>query len=389
MPYFKDADEVYAYIGKLFEDLAAGRGAAAEVPQGQHDRPVPLPRARVRQITVSLLDGEDGRVDCGDTDLEPEVVMTMDADTAHRFWLGKVNVTVAARSRPDEGEGPRGEDPQAGAAHQADLPALPRDARGVRAPGPARGRLMAAVDPDPLARQMAGFKDFYQYLSTTRVISGRDLIGSAGFEFQKEGAARVFIVTDEVIRGTGLVERAEEGVRDGGLEVAGVFDEVPQDSSTDVVEQCAAAAKEAGADSFLARGRRLRDGHRQGGRRRLHAWRHGARAGGLPAHAARERRHGQAARDRAAGLHPHHGRHRQRGVDGRGDQGPRGEGQARDRGLPAVPAARDPRPGRHAHAAARHRGGHRYGRHDARGGELRVAPTGARTRTRARCRRCG
>ena len=57
-----------------------------------------------------------------------------------------------------------------------------------------------------------------------------------------------------MIRGTGLVERVEEGVRDGGLEVAGVFDDVPQDSSTDVVERCAAAAKEAGADSFLAVG---------------------------------------------------------------------------------------------------------------------------------------
>jgi alcohol dehydrogenase class IV len=98
------------------------------------------------------------------------------------------------------------------------------------------------------------FKDFYQYAESTRVIAGRDLLGSAGFEFQKEGAHRVFVVTDEVIRATGLVERVEAGVTDGGLEVAGVFDEVPQDSSTDVVESCAAAAKEAGADSFLAVG---------------------------------------------------------------------------------------------------------------------------------------
>jgi alcohol dehydrogenase len=97
-------------------------------------------------------------------------------------------------------------------------------------------------------------KDFYQYASPTRVIAGRDLIGSTGFEFQKEGARRVFVVTDAVIRGTGLVERAETGVTDGGLEVAGVFDDVPQDSSTEVVERCAAAAKEAGADSFLAVG---------------------------------------------------------------------------------------------------------------------------------------
>jgi alcohol dehydrogenase class IV len=97
-------------------------------------------------------------------------------------------------------------------------------------------------------------KDFYQYASPTRVIAGRDLLESTGFEFKKEGARRVFVVTDRVVRGTGLVEKVEAGVADGGLEVAGVFDDVPQDSSTGVVERCAAAAKEAGADSFLAVG---------------------------------------------------------------------------------------------------------------------------------------
>jgi alcohol dehydrogenase class IV len=97
-------------------------------------------------------------------------------------------------------------------------------------------------------------KDFYQYAATTRVIAGRDLLCSTGFEFRKEGARRVFLVTDRVIRGTGLVEKVEAGIADGGLELAGVFDEVPQDSSTAVVERCAAAAEEAGADSFLALG---------------------------------------------------------------------------------------------------------------------------------------
>ena len=36
--------------------------------------------------------------------------------------------------------------------------------------------------------------------------------------------------------------------------MAGIFDDVPQDSSTEVCDRCAAAAKEAGADSFLALG---------------------------------------------------------------------------------------------------------------------------------------
>jgi alcohol dehydrogenase class IV len=107
-----------------------------------------------------------------------------------------------------------------------------------------------ALEPTPLR----GFKDFYQYAGTTRVIAGRDLLSSTGFEFQKEGARRVFLVTDHVIRGTGLVEKVEAGVSDGGLQVAGIYDKCPQDSSTHVVDECAAAAKEAGADSFLAVG---------------------------------------------------------------------------------------------------------------------------------------
>ncbi len=103
-------------------------------------------------------------------------------------------------------------------------------------------------------RQISGFKDFYQSVNQTRVIAGRDLLSSTGFEMSKEGARRVFVVTDQVIRETGLVDRVVAGVEDGGLEVAGVFDDVPQDSSTDVCDRCGEEAKAAGADSFLAVG---------------------------------------------------------------------------------------------------------------------------------------
>jgi alcohol dehydrogenase len=103
-------------------------------------------------------------------------------------------------------------------------------------------------------RQMAGFKPFYQFASPTRVIAGRELIDSAGFEFTKEGARRAIVVTDAVIRATGLVDRVTRGLSDGGVEVAGIFDQVPQDSDTEVAAGCAGAAKKGGADSFLAVG---------------------------------------------------------------------------------------------------------------------------------------
>lgn len=98
------------------------------------------------------------------------------------------------------------------------------------------------------------FRDFFQFCIPTRVIAGRGLLEGTGFEFAKEGAKRVMLVTDEVIRETGLVDRVRAGVEDGGLEVAAVFDGVPQDSEVKVVVDCAAAAKEAGADCFLAVG---------------------------------------------------------------------------------------------------------------------------------------
>ena len=105
MPYFKDADEVYAYLGGLFESLAEDDELAPKfrkantIVQYQYRDPE-------SQITVRLIEGEDGRVDCGPTAMEPEVVMTMDADTAHRFWLGNVNVTVALARGQMRAKGP-------------------------------------------------------------------------------------------------------------------------------------------------------------------------------------------------------------------------------------------------------------------------------------------
>jgi len=101
---------------------------------------------------------------------------------------------------------------------------------------------------------MAPFKDFSQFAHPTRVIAGRGMIDSLGFEFAKDGAKRPLIVTDAVIRGTGLIEKVEAGLAADGLEVAGIFDDVPQDSGTDVVPRCAEAAAEAGADSLVAVG---------------------------------------------------------------------------------------------------------------------------------------
>ncbi|MEA2349245.1 MAG: hypothetical protein QOG86_186 [Thermoleophilaceae bacterium] len=105
MPYFKDEQEVYDYIGKLFQDLAEDDELwpkfqrANTIVQYQFRNPE-------SQITVRMQDSTDAQVDLGSTEMEPEVLMTMDADTAHKFWLGKVNVTVALARGQMKAKGP-------------------------------------------------------------------------------------------------------------------------------------------------------------------------------------------------------------------------------------------------------------------------------------------
>jgi putative sterol carrier protein len=102
---FKDSDEVYATLGRLFTDLAEDEDMAAAFSRA--DTVVRYcysdPEA---EITVSLWEGEPVEVDFGESELEPEVTMSMSADVGHRFWLGGVNVTVALARGEMRAKGP-------------------------------------------------------------------------------------------------------------------------------------------------------------------------------------------------------------------------------------------------------------------------------------------
>jgi SCP-2 sterol transfer family protein len=103
--YFKDAQEVYETIGRLMQDVASDDELAPKFRKANT-----IVRYEYREpdsaITVRLQEGQPGDVDFGETDMEPEVTMTMEADTAHRFWLGNVNVTVALARGQIKATGP-------------------------------------------------------------------------------------------------------------------------------------------------------------------------------------------------------------------------------------------------------------------------------------------
>jgi hypothetical protein len=103
--YFADEQEVYEHIGRLLVDLANDDDLVARVQKA--DTVIQyVYRDPAATITVSIKAGEPAQVDLGATSLTPEVVLSMDADTAHRFWLGQVNITVALARGQIRARGP-------------------------------------------------------------------------------------------------------------------------------------------------------------------------------------------------------------------------------------------------------------------------------------------
>ena len=105
MAYFKDAQEVYETLGKLFVDLTEDEELAPKFRKANT-----IVRYEYRDpesaVTVRLQEGQPGDVDFGESEMEPEVTMSMEADTAHKFWLGNVNVTMALAKGQMKAKGP-------------------------------------------------------------------------------------------------------------------------------------------------------------------------------------------------------------------------------------------------------------------------------------------
>lgn len=105
MALFKDAQDVYDTLGRLFVELAEDSELAPKFRKANT-----IVRYAYSEpdsaITVRLQEDQPGDVDFGDSEMEPEVTMTMKADTAHRFWLGEVNVTVALTRGEIKANGP-------------------------------------------------------------------------------------------------------------------------------------------------------------------------------------------------------------------------------------------------------------------------------------------
>ncbi|MGC9000230.1 iron-containing alcohol dehydrogenase [Caldisericum sp.] len=96
--------------------------------------------------------------------------------------------------------------------------------------------------------------EFAMFFQPTIIIFGKGVASDFSNELSELKIARPFIVADKVIRELGLLDYVLKSLTSGGFEIAGIFDEVPQDSSTSVVVKIAKAFTETNADAFVAIG---------------------------------------------------------------------------------------------------------------------------------------
>ena len=110
MPIFKDSEQFYATVGELMDrakkDPQVGPKIAKSgiVIQFRYSDPD-------AQTTINAKDkptqpGAFCDVFHGESDLKPDVVMTMKSDIAHAFWLGKVNLMTALAKKDIVAKGP-------------------------------------------------------------------------------------------------------------------------------------------------------------------------------------------------------------------------------------------------------------------------------------------
>lgn len=109
MPVFQDADQYYQTIGELINrasrDPIVGKkiGESGIVIRFVYRHPEAMTTINAKDKPAP---GSFVTIIHGPNDLHADVTMTMDADVAHAFWHGKVNLMAALSKKQIIAQGP-------------------------------------------------------------------------------------------------------------------------------------------------------------------------------------------------------------------------------------------------------------------------------------------
>lgn len=112
MPYFKDTAELESLIGGFLKEASRLAKEGDEKLATMHKNLSDLGlfvRIDIKNTKTNILidfTKDPFFVDVNNTTLEPMAVFTMNADTCHLYWLGKVNVASAIATKKMVCKGP-------------------------------------------------------------------------------------------------------------------------------------------------------------------------------------------------------------------------------------------------------------------------------------------
>jgi alcohol dehydrogenase len=95
---------------------------------------------------------------------------------------------------------------------------------------------------------------YYEFANTAKVLSGAGAIENIPFELRNMRCERALVVTNAELRRFGYADIVLSALADGGIAVGAVFDDVPVDSSVDVVNEIARLFTEQRCDCLVAVG---------------------------------------------------------------------------------------------------------------------------------------
>lgn len=95
---------------------------------------------------------------------------------------------------------------------------------------------------------------YYDFFCPVKLMVGEQALEQLPDELMALGARRPLLLTDKGVAGTGLATLLAGVMAEGGLAVAAIWDEIPADSSTAVVERIARHYRELDCDSLVALG---------------------------------------------------------------------------------------------------------------------------------------
>ncbi|WP_429215095.1 iron-containing alcohol dehydrogenase [Aeromonas veronii] len=95
---------------------------------------------------------------------------------------------------------------------------------------------------------------YYDFFCPVKLLAGEQALEQLASELASLGARRPLLLTDKGVNATGLATLLANVLAEGELPVAAIWDEIPADSSTVVVERIAKRYRELDCDSLVALG---------------------------------------------------------------------------------------------------------------------------------------